>query len=72
MPDWKTVLGNLATDMKAHPDGNIQGLGRMILKWIADGDSPEMIGNHMDAVVRDLDNIRKEVHGILGTEEEPQ
>lgn len=69
--DRKSVLAHLANDMKSHQDKAIQGVGRMILQWLADGDSPEMIGNHMDAVVRDLDNIRKEVHKILGTEQEP-
>ncbi len=70
MPNRMTILSNLAKDMTAHPPGLIQRLGRDILTWLADGDSPEMIGNHMDAVVRDMDNIRKEVHKILGTREE--
>lgn len=70
-PERLSVLAHLANDMKSHQDKAIQGLGNMILKWLLDGDSPEMIGNHMDAVVRDLDNIRKEIHKILGTEQEP-
>ena len=71
MASPKTVLRNLAKDMKLVRDNYaIQGLGVMILEGIADGDSPEMIANHVDAVVRDLDSIRKEVHKILGTEEE--
>ena len=64
-PAGMAILNNLAKDMVKHPKGPIQGLGHVILDWIAAGDSPEMIANHMDAVVKDMGDIRDDVHKIL-------
>ncbi len=65
LPKGMTIQKTLAQDMVKHPKGPIQGLGHVILEWIAEGDSPEMIENHMDAVVKDMGDIRNDIRKIL-------
>ncbi len=60
-------LRNLIDSLKGDESEIYQGLGLMLERSVADGDPPEMIANHVNALIRDMGDLRDHIHQIMGT-----
>lgn len=62
---WKTILKNLAKDLRTAEDPALRGFGQDLGRSLKEGDSREMIANQVEAIAHDIAGLRDHVKSIL-------